>query len=329
MSEYTESFLNHILCGFRKAHSTQHARFKLLQSWQKELDNGGFVGTVLMDLSKAYDCIPHELLIAKLKCYGIDNQSLRLLLDYLTNRKERTKIGSSFSSWCDINTAVPRGSILGPILFNIFINDLFFFITKSEVYNFADDNTLYSCNKKLEHVFSNLKYDLRKVLDWFKISSMKTNPGKFQFMVLGVKNIVHFTINANGKIISCSNEIKLLGITIDNELKFKNHIEDLCKKASYRIQTLRRIRGYLIVEKARILANAFIDSQFNYAPLIWMFSGKTLINKICKIHHRTLRVVYNKYNKLYGELLQLNNNVSIHQKHLQYLALEAFKSFMH
>ena len=74
LSEYTESFLNHILCGFRKAHSTQHALFKLLQSWQKELDNGGFVGTILMDLSKAYDCIPHELLIAKLKCYGIDTE---------------------------------------------------------------------------------------------------------------------------------------------------------------------------------------------------------------------------------------------------------------
>ena len=97
-SEYTKSFLNHILFGFRKAHSTQHALFKLLQSWQKELDSGGFAGTILIDLSKAYDCIPHELLIPKLKCYGIDNGSLRLLLDYLTNRKQRTKIGSSFSS---------------------------------------------------------------------------------------------------------------------------------------------------------------------------------------------------------------------------------------
>ena len=98
MLEYTESFLNHILCGFRKAHSTQHVLFKLLQSWQKELDNGGVVGTILMDLSNAYDCIPQELLIAKLKCYGIDNRILRLLSDYLTNQKQMTITGSSFSS---------------------------------------------------------------------------------------------------------------------------------------------------------------------------------------------------------------------------------------
>ena len=121
----------------------------------------------------------------------------------------------------------------------------------------------------------------------------------------------------------------MLGITIDNELKFKKHIKDLCKKASYKLHALRRIRGYLTVEKARILANSFIDSQFNYAPLIWIFAGKTLINKICKIHHRALRVVYNEYNKSYGQLLQLNNNVSIHQRHLQYLALGVFKSLMH
>ena len=149
---------------------------------------------------------------------------------------------------------------------------------------------------------------------------MKTNPGKFQFTILGVKNIAPFRLNVNCKIIPCSNEVKLLGTTINNELKFKKHIEDLCKNACYKLHALRSIRGYLIVEKARILSNAFIDSQFNYASLIWMFAGKTLINKICKIHHRTIQVVYNEYNKSYEELLQ---------RHLHYLALEVYKSLMH
>ena len=120
---------------------------------------------------------------------------------------------------------------------------------------------------------------------------MKANPGKFQFMVLGVKNIAPFSVNVNCKITPCSNEVKLLGITVDNQLNFKKHIEELSKKASSKLHALRRITEYLTVQKATILANVFIDSQFNYAPLIWMFAGKTLINKICKIHHRTLQVV--------------------------------------
>ena len=149
----------------------------------------------------------------------------------------------------------------------------------------------------LVHVFPNFKYDLSNAIDWFKVNSMKTNRGKVQFMVLGVKNIASLRLKVNGKIIPWSNEVKLLGITTN-----KKHIEDLCKKASYKLHAIRKIRGYLTVEKARILANAFIDSEFNYAPFIWMFVGKTLINKICKIHHRTLQVVYNEYNESYKEL---------------------------
>ena len=123
---------------------------------------------------------------------------------------------------------------------------------------------------------------------------MKANPGKFQFIVLEDKNIAPFRPIVNGKTIPCSNEVKLLVITIDNELKFKKHTEDLCKKASYKLNSLTKTRGYFTVEKARMLANAFFDSQFNYAHLIWMFAGKILFNKICKIDHRTFQVVNNE-----------------------------------
>ena len=100
--EYAETFLNKLLCGFSKAHSTQHALFRLLQKWQKELDSTGIVGTILMDLSKAYDCLPYDLIIAKLETYGLDTNSLRFIFDYLSCRKQRTKIAYAYSNWCKV-----------------------------------------------------------------------------------------------------------------------------------------------------------------------------------------------------------------------------------
>ena len=231
-------------------------------------------------------------------------------------------------SWFDIYIGVPQGSILGTLLFNIFINNLFLNVIKSEVCNFADDNTLCSFDKKLDTIFSNLKYDLENVLSWFQGNSLKANPSKFQFMILGDKQNTSLVLNINGKKINNSREIELLGIVIDNQLKFKKHIENLCKKASFKLHALCRIRKFLTVEKARVLANAFINSQFNYAPLIWMFASKTAINKILKIHYRTHQVVYREYHKSYEELLQINKDISIHQKHLSILALEVYKSNM-
>ena len=107
-------------------------------------------------------------------------------------------------------------------------------------------------------------------------------------MALGDKQNTPSVLNINGKKINKSRKIEFLGIVIDNQLKFKKHIENLCKKASFKLHALRRIRKFLTVEKARILANAFINSQFNYAPLIWMFASKTATNKILKIHYKTL-----------------------------------------
>ena len=124
-SDYSESSLNNMLCGFRKAHSTQRALFKVLQSWQQVLDNEGVIGAILKDLLKPYDYITHHLLIAKLECCCVDKTSLRILLDFLTRGNQRTKNGSSLRSWCHINTCGPQWSILGSLFFNIFVNDLF------------------------------------------------------------------------------------------------------------------------------------------------------------------------------------------------------------
>ena len=255
-----------------------------------------------MDLSKAYDCLPRDLSIAKLGACGLDRSSLRLLMDYLNSRKQRTKVGSSYSNWSEVKHGIPQGSILGPLLFNIFINDLFFVIEKSDICNFADDNTLYSSGANLKTVLENLEHDASNFLYWFKISSMKANPKKFQFMILSKKPYQPLKLSVNTCTIDETDEVELLGLTIDKELNFSKHIDKLCCNAQYKLHVLRRKRKYLSLEKAKMLGNAFIDSQFNYGPLIWMFCSKGLYLKMQKIRYKTLKVIYQS-NKTYEELL--------------------------
>ena len=130
-------------------------------------------------------------------------------------------------------------------------------------------------------------------------------------MVLGTKEGDSFVLNIGKSKIESSTEITLLGVKIDKQLKFKSHIEELCRKAAYKLHALCRIRKYLTIEKAKLLAYAFINSQFTYAPLIWMFAGKSSIAKICKIHFRTLQIAYNNYDKSYLYLLNFSNDISI------------------
>ena len=116
----------------------------LIEKWRKALDNKGYAGAVLMDLSKAFDTINHELLIAKLHAYGFHKNALKLIFSYIPDRWQRTKINLSFSSWSELLQGVPQGSVLGSILFNIYLNDLFYFL-HSDICNFADDTTPFVC----------------------------------------------------------------------------------------------------------------------------------------------------------------------------------------
>ena len=301
LSEFFEKIFSKFLCGFRKNRSTQHTLFNLIHKWQSCLDKSGIVGAILMDLSKAYDCLPHDLLIAKLNAYGVSLKSSRLFFSYLSSRKHRVKIGSIFSDWLEITLGVPQGSILGPLLFNIFLNDIFMFNEVTDIFNFADDNTLSTCDSSLEIVERRLSHDLQIILDWFKTNSLSANPSKFQAIILGTNKSVSFDIN--GIELNSSQTVKLLGIEIDSKLNFRSHVKSITAKASRKVSALFRIREYLTLKQAKVIFSSFILSNFTYCPLVWMFSGKMNDILINKTHHRGLKVVYLDFESSFIEFL--------------------------
>ena len=325
LNAFFEPRLSNLLCGFRKNHSTQHALLRLLNHWQRALDDSNIVGTVLMDLSKAYDCLPHDLIIAKLAAYGIGYKSLKFIFDYLSNRKHRVKIEDKFSTFLLILLGIPQESILGPLLFNIFLNDLLLFERDSKLCNFADDNTLYSGAKTLEEVVGTLTTDTLNIICWFEINGLAANPGKFQVMFLG-SNIDISQFNLGRFTIKVSETVKLLGIYIDNKLQFKHHVELKCQKASGKLKALQRIRPYLSVKTAKALCDAYITSHFNYCPLIWMRFDKASNSLLDKIQRRALAVVYQDYHSSFKELLELSESVTFHIHFIRKLLEEIFKS---
>ena len=320
---YIETFLSPFLFGYRKNHSTEQCIIVMIEGWKKALDSKYNAGSVLTDLSKAFDCLNHKLLIAKLNAYGFHKDALRFIYSYMRERKQRTKVNNSYSSWRDVIYGVPQGSILGPLIFNIFINDIFFFIEKTKLANYADDNTLYCTEKTLELLTTTLEKETNIVLKWFLDNEMKSNDDKCHLIIANHGN---HHIHVGSEVVDASEEVDLLGIKIDKNLTFTDHVTSLIKKGNQKLHAMARISKYLSQDKLEIIMKTFIQSQFNYCPLVWMFCSRTLNNKINKLHERALRLVYKNETLTFDELLELTNSVTVHQRNLQKLAMEIYKA---
>ena len=329
MLEYTNKILSDHISAYRQGYSCQNVLLKLTENWRQHLDNNQIVGAVLMDLSKAFDCLPHELLIAKLSAYGFDKNTLQFFYSYLKERKQCVCIKGKSSMFLEILAGVPQGSILGPVLFNIFLNDFVDIFKETEPHNFADDNTLSAFSDNLSSLVEKLECDSDKAIKWFTDNHMIANPDKFKAIILykdrrdtsGIK----LTIN-NAEILS-EKDVTLLGIDIDNKLSFDDYISMVCKKSANILNALKRESKFIVGQKNRsTVAYTYILSNFNYCPLVWHFCGSASTHKIEKLHERVLRWVQNDYSSVYADILNKSNYSTLYLKRVRMIAQETFKA---
>ena len=231
----------------------------------------GFMGNklaVLVDLSKAFDCLRHKILLSKLSAYGLSNEAVLLLKSYLSDRKQRIKLNNIVSSWSEIKKGVPQGSILGPLLFNVFINDIFYFIEHGTLYNYADDNTISFNSPDFNRLIQVLQKESSTLINWFRINCMQANPEIFQAIGVGKRtHDMNLTIKVSDTQINCEDVVKLLGVDIDYQLNFDQHISNLCRKAGQQLNVLKRLSPFLSF-------HTFILSNFIYCPLAWHFCSE-------------------------------------------------------
>ena len=324
ISTYMEKYFSKYLCGFRKGLSTQYCLLHMIEKIKKALDNKEYCGLLLTDPSKAFDCVKHDLLIAKMHAYNFDYNVLALIHSYLSERKQRTKINSSFSSWHDIFVGVPQGSNLGPLLFNVYINDIFFIMKDVKIANYADDNSPFMFNKCINEVLKLLEEESNKLYSWYEVNWLNPNADKYHLLLSSHNKNLGLSINTEK--VNNSSEEKLLGVTFDNDFSCITHVKNMCKKASKKLHALYRVCKYITLHQRRTIMRAFIESQFGYCSLVWIFHGnRTLNNTMNNIQERVLRLVYTDYSSSYDQLLAKDGSYRIHHRNLQRLAIEIYK----
>ena len=290
--------------GFRKKHSTIHPLIHLLNfiSESSNKPSKDFTLSIFLDLSKAFDTVNHDILLNKMDKYGIRGNCNLLFKSYLQNRLQYCEINNVKSTLDNITCGVPQGSILGPVLFLIYINDLHQ-CTNLNLLSFADDTTLFLSGNSPKNVTENLNKELEKINDWLCANRLKLNHSKTKFTTFSpigrqlnfdvcpvkIENdvIEYIDINSNN-----AHLLKFLGICLDSHLNWKFHVNYICNKMSKSIYIINRVKNLLPSRVLKTLYFSLIESYINYGIIAW--GNSVHINRLFKLQKRAIRVISNK-----------------------------------
>ena len=278
--------------GFRKSHSTELAVTNLYDSLLKKLDEKDITCAIFLDLAKAFDSVNHTILLQKLEKYGVRGLPLKLIESYLSNRWQYVKINGKSSELNCLNVGIPQGSILGPLLFLIYINDLpnasNFFVKL-----FADDTFLSLSCQNFKELEKKTNYEIKKIYNWLKANKLTLNITKSKFMIISKRKGVNtnFKLKINGLRLERCSSYKYLGLFIDEGLTWKNHVKHICQKMSKVCGIISKIRHCVNMKTLKIVYYALGYSYLRYCNIVWGSASKNILKPLVALQNRILRIM--------------------------------------
>jgi len=279
--------------GFRKNFSCETALHELISLINNSLDKRLINLLLFIDFKKAFDCVDAGLLLSKLFHYGFDNNSINFLKSYFSDRFLKIKVGDCLSDLIALLLGVPQGSVLGPLFFLIFINDLPFFINNVIAKLFADDTTFFAAGENLDKLISTFSLTFKLLMEWCQFNRIDLNVDKTYLMVITRKRIViPDTIVLNGVSIKVVRQFKLLGVILDDKMLFNKHIASICIKINFRLYSIKKL-FYLATSVKVQFFKAFILPYFDYCLSLSIYYSKAVLQKLCNCYNMCLCKLFN------------------------------------
>jgi hypothetical protein len=317
--------------GFREKHSTYMALLSLVDDISEEMNNKNYSIGIFIDLSKAFDTINHKLLIAKLNHYGIRGMVLDWFVSYLTNRTQTVNINNTSSAFLSVKCGVPQGSILGPLLFLIYINDIINASDLAKCIIFADDTNLFFKHKNLSTLYNIINVELNKISDWFKLNKLSLNVKKTSYILFqsGNKKINNagLTISIDGITIEQADNTKFLGVIINSKLNWNDHIKVICNKISKNIGILFRTRNNLTPHTLLMLYRSLIQPYIEYCNIVWAAGESISLTNLFRKQKKAIRTItFAKWNAHTGPIFNRLHIPTLYQTNKFQTACFVYKS---